>query len=59
MQERDVERGEVAHMAAQADEATRAAQDMKMQLDRVSWNFFCSIVLLSVICYNRRCHFIT
>lgn len=36
MRERDLERAEVARMAAQADEATRAAQEMKLQLDRVS-----------------------
>lgn len=36
MRERDMERAEVARMAAQADEATRAAQDMRVQLDKVT-----------------------
>lgn len=46
MRERDLERSEVARMAAQADEATRAAQDMKLQLDRVTVTFeFHSIVV--------------
>ncbi|XP_045608788.1 CAP-Gly domain-containing linker protein 1 isoform X4 [Procambarus clarkii] len=35
MRERDVERAEVARMAAQADEATRAAHDMRLQLDQL------------------------
>lgn len=38
MRERDVERAEVARMAAQADEATRAAHEMRLQLDQV-WRF--------------------
>ena len=35
MRERDVERSDVAKLAAQADEATRAAQEYKTQLDQV------------------------
>ena len=35
MRERDMERADVAKLAAQADEAARAAQDYKTQLDQV------------------------
>lgn len=48
MRERDLERAEVARMAAQADEATRAAQDMRMQLDQVSFLLIILYCLLRV-----------
>ncbi|XP_064090073.1 CAP-Gly domain-containing linker protein 1-like isoform X5 [Macrobrachium nipponense] len=35
MRERDLERAEVARMAAQTDEATRDAQDMRLQLEQL------------------------
>ncbi|XP_066973407.1 CAP-Gly domain-containing linker protein 1-like isoform X3 [Macrobrachium rosenbergii] len=35
MRERDLERAEVARMAAQTDEATREAQDMRLQLEQL------------------------
>lgn len=36
MRERDLERGEVARMAMQLDEATQLAHEFKTQLDQVS-----------------------